>query len=311
MAFPVTVLVLAGNEERNIAACLDSVREWSDDIVVVDSHSTDATVAMSKDRGATVVVNTYVDHASQLRWALGSAPLKHDWILFLDADNVVTDELKTQIADAIGNHPQESVAYYSLHHEYFRGYRIRGAKRWWLRIFRNSRTQVDNSELVDYRLVIDGPIGRLSGAIIEDNRKEDDLDFWTDKHQRFALRMAAEEVLRANGRLSWHVKPRFFGTPDERRVWLKQAWLNMPLHVRPWGYFLYRYLCTGEWLGGRRGFEYAFHQALWFRMLVDSQRAGFERDIRNGTLTADDLWNRFGAKLVSGHIAGASRGQSQ
>lgn len=97
MSAGISVLILTINEERSIAACLDSVAAWADDIVVVDSGSTDATLALCEERRVPTVFHAYVDHRSQMRWAMTSVAWKHDWLLLLDADNVVTDELRRDI----------------------------------------------------------------------------------------------------------------------------------------------------------------------------------------------------------------------
>lgn len=97
---------------------------------------------------------------------------------------------------------------------------------------RRSRLRIDDSELVDFRFIVDGPTGTMSGAIIESNQKELDIDFWFDKHQTFARRMAIEEILRAKKMLNWSddLQPRLLGNPDERMIWFKQLWYGIPLY---------------------------------------------------------------------------------
>jgi glycosyltransferase involved in cell wall biosynthesis len=306
---PVSVFVVAGNEELNIEACLRSVHGWSDDIHVVDSDSTDRTVELAKRWADNVVNHTYVDHASQLIWAFENLPFKHDWVLFLDADNVVSEPLKERIAALLANDDPAVNGYYCIHTEFFRDKPVWGMKKWWARLVRRTRSRVDNSELVDYGIKIDGKVGYIHAPIYENNLKENDIDFWVDKHQRFAKRMAAEEVLRKHGLIKWGVEPRLLGTSDQRRVWLKMRWLHMPLFIRPIFYWMYRYFLRGAIFQGRHGFTFTVFQALWFRLLCDMKVQEIERQLRDGTLSIDDLWAKFGTKSAAGDIVG-QRGES-
>jgi hypothetical protein len=131
--------------------------------------------------------------------------------------------------------------------------------------------------------------------------KEDDLDFWIDKHQKFASRMAVEEVLRRAGRVEWSIQPRLRGSPDERKAWLKKRWYSLPLFVRPFLYFGYRYVWKLGFLDGRTGLLFHFLQAFWFRMLVDVKLSDLERRLALGDLRIEDLM------LMYGHSRSESR----
>ena len=94
----ISIIILTHNEETNIARCLDSV-SWSDDILVVDSFSEDHTVEISKRRGARVIQRAFEDFSSQRNFASEQGNLKHEWVLHLDADEVVTPELRAELAE--------------------------------------------------------------------------------------------------------------------------------------------------------------------------------------------------------------------
>src|SRR5712691_7734946 len=97
-----SILILTFNEERNLPGCLDSVR-WSDDILVVDSFSTDRTVDLAKGAGARILQNRFVNFAEQRNFGLQQGGLKHDWVLHLDADEVVTPELQRELIEISKN----------------------------------------------------------------------------------------------------------------------------------------------------------------------------------------------------------------
>jgi glycosyltransferase involved in cell wall biosynthesis len=306
----VSVFVLTGNEELNIRRCLESVAAWSDDIHVVDSDSGDRTVAIAKEYTPHVVNHSYVDHASQLRWAFENLPFRHEWILFLDADNIVSDELRAAIDQRLAHDDGQINGYYCIHKEFFRDRPVMSMKKWWARLVRHGKAEIDNSELVDYGIKISGKVGYIHEAIIEDNLKERDIDFWIDKHQRFARRMAAEEVFRKRGLIKWAVEPRLFGTSDQSRVWLKNAWMKFPLFVRPYVYWAYRYFLRGAFLQGSFGLTFTTLQALWFRIVCDMKVQEFERAIESGEISLDALWKEYGAKSLEGDIVGRRDGTS-
>ncbi len=96
----ISVLILTFNEQQNIAACLKSVG-WSDDVLVVDSFSTDRTVELARQAGARVLQNHFVNFAEQRNFGLSQGNPKHEWVLHLDADEVVTDKLRDEILAAV------------------------------------------------------------------------------------------------------------------------------------------------------------------------------------------------------------------
>jgi glycosyltransferase involved in cell wall biosynthesis len=296
MTTPLSVLIMTMNEERNIGACLDGVVGWASDIVVVDSGSTDRTLAICAERGVPTRFHAYVDHPSQMRWSMASIPWKHDWLLVLDADRVVTPELRYEIDEMLRGDNGVIHGFYNPHVQYFRLRPVRGLKTHYLQLVRRARARVDESELVDGRLIVDGPTGTLRGAIIESNQNELELDFWIDKHQKYARRIAIEEILRAEKLLSRSegVRPRLWGNPDERMVWLKHVWFRMPLYVRPVLFFFYRYILRLGFLDGWNGFVFHSLQAFWFRLLVDVNIAEYRRKLAQNTLSLEQLLEAAG-----------------
>lgn len=177
------------------------------------------------------------------------------------------------------------------HQRCFREKPIRGVGLQRLLLVRRSRARVDDSELVDFRFIVDGPVGALSGTVVENNRNEIDIDFWIDKQQAFARRLAVEEILRVEGTIAWSrdLQPRLFGHYDERTIWLKNAWYRMPLFVRPVLYFFHRYVCRGGFLDGWNGFVFHAFHAFWFRLLVDVHIAEYRGQLKRGAMTLDGL----------------------
>jgi glycosyltransferase involved in cell wall biosynthesis len=279
---PIAAVVLTFNEEVNLARCLSSVAGWADEIVVVDSFSTDATCEIARRRGATVHQHAYEGHPQQWKWALGEVPLKSEWVFALDADFVVTPELKEAIDAAIAGEDREPKldGFFVRHRQVFRGRPLwHGTMypRYWLRLFRRGRVRVDESDLVDLHFYVDGRTGTLEHDVVEDNWKEMDFSFWMRKQIAFAQRQAVEEIARRQGGKDGP-KGSFFGTPDRRILWWKERWLQLPLFVRPVLYFLYRYFLSLGFLDGKEGFLYHFSQALVYRIMVDARIEELRRE---------------------------------
>ena len=290
---PISVVVLTYMEEANLETCLRSVAGWSADIHVVDSGSTDRTLEIAHNLANHVRHHDFVDHTSQIEYVLRQVPLANEWLLILDADHEVSQELKDDIDRMLKAGAPGIDLFYCPQIYVFRGHAIRSLKKW-VRLLRHRNVEVERGELVDFRYQVKGSTGFLRGHITERNLKENDLDFWIDKHQKFASRMAVEEALRRAGYVERGLKPRLFGNPDERTVWLKKRWYSLPLFIRPCLYFAYRYLWKRGFLDGSSGLLFHFLQAFWFRMLVDVKLSELERRIGSGELRVEDLMQAFG-----------------
>src|ERR1700682_10176 len=289
---PVSVVVLTYMEEKNLETCLRSIAEWSSDIHVVDSGSTDGTLEIAHKMAHQVHHHDFIDHTSQIDFVLRELPLKHEWLLILDAYHEVSIELKESIDSMLNAGAPGVDLFYCKQTYIFRGQTIKSLKKWG-RLLRHRNVEIEGGELVDFRYRVKGATGYLRGHLIENNQKEHDLDFWIDKHQNFATRMAIEEALRRAGKIEWSFNPRLSGNPDERTVWLKQQWYALPVFVRPFLYFGYRYFWKLGFLDGPTGLLFHFLQAFWFRLLIDVKLLDLERQIQSGQVSVDDLMRAF------------------
>jgi glycosyltransferase involved in cell wall biosynthesis len=293
---PVTAVVLTFNEGRNLPACLDSLTGWVDRIVVVDSGSTDDTVAVARERGAIVLAHPFTSHAAQWQWALDSLELDASapWVLGLDADQRVTSALRDSIITALSepDGARDVVAYYVNRRQIFRGRWIRYGgyyPKHLLKLFRIDAVRVDPADLVDHHFRVDGATSVLLGDLVEDNRNEDEIAVWIAKHNRYAVRQALQEHrerLRGDG----HAPASPWGDADARVRWRKRVWRRLPLFVRPALYFTYRYVIRLGALDGRQGFIFHFLQGFWYRLLVDVNLD----ELRRGRVTEPVLEARAG-----------------
>jgi glycosyltransferase involved in cell wall biosynthesis len=272
---PISAVILTFNEELNLAACLESLAGWIEDIFVVDSGSADATVAIAEQYNAHVVVHPFETHAQQWAWALVALPLRTSWVFGLDADQRVTPELRDEILARLvapGTQPtSEPHGYFVSRRQVFRGRWIRHGgyyPKYLLKLFRREHVRVDGGELVDHHFDVIGAVGTLAGDLIEDNRNEASIAVWTAKHNRYAVLQARQELAQLSRRPVVPIGA-LFGSPDARTRWLKSAWARLPLFVRPCLYVFYRYVIRLGFLDGKEGFVFHVLQAFWYRLLVD------------------------------------------
>jgi len=228
-----SVIIPCCNEERNIGDCLKSVA-WADEILVVDSFSTDRTVEIARSLGAQVLQHEYESPGAQKNWALGHA--KHSWVLFLDADERVTRGLEQEIREVIARDgPRDG--YWIRRRNYFLGKRIRFSG--WqhdrvLRLFRRERGRWDERR-VHESAVLDGRAGKLRCPLLHYSYRSAH-DFLV-KIERYGDWASADLV--AAG---------------------KRAGVR-GLLFRPWFRFFYSYFLRGGFLDGKQGLVLCMFQA--------------------------------------------------
>jgi len=273
LSAPLTVLIPTRNEERNLARTLEAIGGLADQVLVIDSESSDATLDIARAGGAEIHRLPY-DHGRIIpwifQWALENLPIRNEWVLLLEADQALSEGLKAEIAALLARPAIAENGFYLRRRQVFRGRSIRfggyGSKRL-LKLFRKGMAALDPEEQ-DTRVYVQGQVGELREPLVEWNRKEDDILFYLEKHIRYAEAFAREELLRRRGQ-GFKVQPRVFGTPDQRVLWMKLVYYRLPLGLRPFLYFFWRYFVLLGVLDGWNGFVFHFLQAFWFRLVVD------------------------------------------
>jgi hypothetical protein len=232
---------------------------------------------IATDCGAVVVSHPFESHAKQWQWALATLPINSPWVLALDADQSLTPELSADIAARLSTTPDTNgpTGFYLNRRQVFRGRWIRHGgyyPKYLLKLFRRDAVTLDETDLVDHHFRVAGSTAILDGDLIEDNRNESDIAVWIAKHNRYAVLQAREEEARkADGR-GPATRGSAFGSPDDRTRLRKRIWNRLPLYIRPFGYFFYRYVLRLGFLDGKEGFIFHVMQAFWYRLLVDINR---------------------------------------
>jgi glycosyltransferase involved in cell wall biosynthesis len=266
-----TVVILTKNEERHIARAIASVAPIADRIVVVDSGSMDRTVELAKEGGAEVLENLWVNYATQLNWALDQLPADTDWVFRLDADEVVTDALASEIKTHLGSLSPTIVGVYISRRMTFLGRPIK-----WggvfpvrvLRLFRHGRGRCEN-RWMDEHILVEGSTAEFNGEIVDDNLNS--LTWWTEKHNAYASREVVDLLNLEYGFMAHEtVADLSSGQQAGLKRWIKEnVYTRLPGGVRAFLYFLYRYVVRLGFLDGREGTAFHFLQGFWYRYLVD------------------------------------------
>ena len=260
---PVTVMIFTYDEEIHLPSCLDALA-WADDVIVVDSFSTDRTESIARERGARFFQNAFTGFGSQRNWALDHCAPRHDWILILDADERVTPELAAEIAVITGSALGDVGAFRVKRRFYMWGRWLRYSSlypNWVVRlVHRDCARYVDRGHAETQ--TVQGRTLELQADLIDENLRS--IDDWFDRQNRYARKEAAYEL--ANEEEGGGLKDLVSGDPLRRRAALKRLSWRLPL--RPVFYFLYAYIWRGGFRDGRAGLMFCLMKALYQGMIV-------------------------------------------
>jgi glycosyltransferase involved in cell wall biosynthesis len=266
VTLPISVIIPVKNEAANLPRCLNALR-GAGEIYVVDSQSGDATAAIAGSYGAKVVQFHYAGGWPKKRqWALDSLPLGFEWVLLLDADEIVTPELVNEIRQAINDSRFDG--YYLKLEMHFLGRQLRhcGASFNKLSLFRHEqgrfecRMQDQDSSMCDMEVhehvVVAGRSGSLRNRLA--HRNVESLSHYIRKHDQYSN--WESRVLTESGRSSTELKPYLFGNQAQRRRWIKKTFFKVP--GSPIALFCYRYIFRLGFLDRTPGLIYCLFQAV-------------------------------------------------
>lgn len=257
----ISVLILTYNEEVNIAQAIDNVVNWADEIIVLDSFSQDNTVAIAKEKGAKIYTNKFENYSKQRNHAL-QLPIESDWIFFLDADEFLTEELKTEIKEVLPSTDRD--AFLIKRRFYWKGTWVKRGyyPTWLVRLGRKGYIECEDRPINEHMICTTDKVGQLKNDFVDNNNKS--LKEWMIKHVNYADRETTQYFLEKN------TKYNFFGSSFERRRWVKlKIWNNLPVVIRPFLYFIYRAIFCLGFMDGKKALQYHFLHAFIYHCLRD------------------------------------------
>jgi exosortase/archaeosortase family protein len=273
MATDFSFIILTFNEELHLPRLLKSLAGLTTDIFVLDSGSTDQTIAICEEYNLTYAVHPFENHPKQWDTALHMFDIKTLWVIGLDADQRLTPELYLQLVEFKDEDYIDINGIYFNRKNIFQGKWIKHGgyyPKYLLKMFRYGIGYSDLNENMDHRFIVPGKTTKwINGHLLEENLKENKISFWIAKHNRYSDLLATEEKERKQQMRSQLIHPRFWGNPDEQTAWLKKLWWNLPTYSRTFVYFGYRMIIQKGFLDGRKGILFHFMQGFWFRLVVD------------------------------------------
>lgn len=270
-----SIIILTFNEEIHLPRLLESIKDLQAKIFILDSGSTDETLNIAKTYGAEIKENAFVNHPKQWDFALKNFNIVTPWTIGLDADQVVSPELFDELKQFRDTDFENINGIYFNRKNYFQGSWIRYGGYYPIYLLKMFRTGIGYSDLnenMDHRFIVGGKtLIWKKGHLLEENLKENDIDFWFKKHERYSDLIALEEIERMQKVRIQTLKPNLWGNPDEKKAWLKRLWWKLPLGLRPYLYYSYRMVFQLGILDHKTARKFHYLQGLWFRKLVDKK----------------------------------------
>lgn len=268
-----SVIILSFNEAIHIRRAVQSALTVADDVLVVDSHSTDSTVYTAREAGARVLRHKWVNYATQFNWALCHGDIHSDWVMRLDADEYLSEDLARMLQEVLRDAKEDVGAFEVNLRIIFLGKEIRhggGSSLWLTRLWRNGWAHCENRWMDEHIVLERGSIQRIKCSIIHHSLKT--LSWWIDKHNGYATREALD-VLRDVYDTNQSAGGSYTLNRQAARKRLTKVLLyeKLPMQLRAWAYFAYRIIVRIGFLDGPRGILYHTLQGLWYRLLVDAK----------------------------------------
>jgi glycosyltransferase involved in cell wall biosynthesis len=262
-------VILTYNETLHIERAIRSLQQVCQRVIIVDSFSTDKTLELARNLGADVYQNAWENnHSKQMNWALQNTDIRTNWVLRLDADEILEDELVAEIRQKLSSVPEHINGIVFKRKNIFLGKWIRFGGYYPIKLIRLWRVGKGYSEqrLMDEHVVVENNATQeFSFDLVDKNLN--DISWWTQKHINYAKREAADFF--HNLYFSQDLSAKITKDAAIKR-WLKDKfYYKLPLGIRPFLYFFLRYVFRLGFLDGKSGFLFHFLQGYWYRLLVD------------------------------------------
>lgn len=259
----ISVLILTLNEEVNLPLCLGSLA-WCDDVVILDSYSTDRTQEIAEAAGVRFIQRTFDNYASQRNYGLNEVEYKNSWVFMVDADELIPDDLVKELRSIIKKGNDDINLYRLRRKDFFLGKWIKhssGYPTWFGRLLKVGHVRVERAINEEY--VTDGKIGLLDSHLYHYPFNKG-FSAWLDKHNRYST-MEAELMLNG-GLATTKLGALFDRDPAVRRKVVKAIVYRMP--GRPIFIFIAFYFIRFGFLDGRAGLTFCLLRT-FYEFMID------------------------------------------
>jgi glycosyltransferase involved in cell wall biosynthesis len=267
----ITVIIPTYNEEENIGKCIESVTNFAKKIFVIDSFSSDKTKQIAESLGCEVLQGQWSTFSEKINWALDNVYVETKWVMRLDADEVLGVNFQ-----AVFDNTKLTADAYAIKRKFvFLGKELNfggWGSLWDIRICRNGHVRMENRVLDEHMNVI-GKLKRLNVKVLDDSYKslphvldknyKSKVSFWIEKHNKYSdlesYSFFKSKSAVGQGDFSARIK----------RFCKNAVYYKTPLFIRPFIYFIYRYIFLLGFLDGRQGLIIHVLHSFWYRFLVD------------------------------------------
>ncbi|GIK62073.1 MAG: glycosyltransferase family 2 protein [Ignavibacteriota bacterium] len=275
-----TTIILTHNEKLHLERCLRSLVKVSDKICIVDSYSNDETLKIADSYGAEVKQNKWINYAKQFNWGLENFNIDTKWVMRFDADEFLTKELAKEIKEKLPKFEKDITGIVLKRRVYFMNRWIKHGGYYptnLLRIWRNGKGICEERWMDEHIKITEGKTITFDNDFIDDNLNN--LTWWTTKHNNYATREAIDLLnIKYKFLKSESINAELSQQQDKRKRWVKENFYTyIPLFLRPFLYFIYRYIFRLGFLDGKAGLIWHFLQGFWYRFLVDAKIYDIER----------------------------------
>lgn len=270
----ISVIILTYNEEIHIKRCLDRISKYVKNVFIIDSFSTDNTLEIAKEyNNVKILQNKWTNYATQFNWALENANINSKWVLRLDADEYLTQELIDELGNKLSTIESDVSGIIFPLRRIFLGRVIRRGMNQvkLLRLFRNGKAKSEVRLMDEHIQLLDGHAIEFDNEFADDNLNN--LSWWAQKHIGYAIREAVDlldiELDLTNAGKSDENKN--ISEQAHKKRMMKHKYAKKPLFWRSFAYFCYRYFYKLGFLEGKEGFLWHFMQGWWYRTMVDAK----------------------------------------
>jgi glycosyltransferase involved in cell wall biosynthesis len=280
-----SVIILTYNEEIHIRRCIENVKSVAKEIFIVDSFSTDKTIEIAKNLNAQIYQNKWENnHAKQFNWALDNLPIKTKWVLRLDADEYLTDELLDELKQKLPSLSDSITGIVFKRRRIFLDKWVKSGGEdtiRLLRLFQYKKAICEKRFMDEYIQLLEGKCIDFVHDFVDHNLN--DISWWTNKHIGYAIREAVDLLNIEYNFWSFenNIQNSTIGRRQTDKRKKKLFYARKPLFIRSFLYFLYRYFFKFGFIDGIEGFLWHFLQGWWYRTLVDVKILEIKRECKN------------------------------